>query len=451
MCRNYIYWATEFLNYMSLVFWGLKLFVNKYEIRIGRKAWVENLIIILSSLPIVIFSVDNYKIVVYSNMVSHTLVVYMYIILKIFAKGKVKSAFSLSAIYVNCMRLADLWVVAVITEVNRVSRYVYIDLIHMGIKHSIFMIALSICYYWAYKLLSGSIFLDYLHENAFYRRLLCVYSFLGIICFCRVYRFEYNAQLLQYWIFYLVFVFVVGGMFLLYLIRIKVREREEILNTRNDMMEANYQGLEKAYAENQMLNHDYKNHMLSVRQLIKEYRREDALEYIDAYISLTAKVNRRINSGSKILDIIVNSKLGEAKAKNIDFTCDVGYVGDTGITDMDMCALMANLLDNAIEACERIEGERAWISLKVVRKNDMLLIKLGNSIAASDALKKDFFQSKKDKQEFHGWGMKSVEKVLKKYDGSKEHYIGEKEFEIFISIPIEEISEDKNIQLEDRK
>lgn len=238
---------------------------------------------------------------------------------------------------------------------------------------------------------------------------------------------------------------------MLYLIRIKVREREEILNTRNDMMEANYQGLEKAYAENQMLNHDYKNHMLSVRQLIKEYRREDALEYIDAYISLTAKVNRRINSGSKILDIIVNSKLGEAKAKNIDFTCDVGYVGDTGITDMDMCALMANLLDNAIEACERIEGERAWISLKVVRKNDMLLIKLGNSIAASDALKKDFFQSKKDKQEFHGWGMKSVEKVLKKYDGSKEHYIGEKEFEIFISIPIEEISEDKNIQLEDRK
>ena len=47
--------------------------------------------------------------------------------------------------------------------------------------------------------------------------------------------------------------------------------------------------------------------------------------------------------------------------------------------------------------------------------------------------------------------MKSVEKVLKKYDGSTEHYIGEKEFEIFINIPVEEISEDKNIQLEDRK
>lgn len=451
MCRNYIYWATEFLNYMSLVFWGLKLFVNKYEIRISREAWIENLILILGSIPIAVFCTGNCKYVIYSNSFTYFLAIYMHLLLKIFSKGGMKKIFSLISIYINCMRLVDLWMVAVMTEVNRVSRYVEADIIHMGVERSIFMMLLSVCYYFAYKLLNGSIFLEYLYENLFYRWMLCIYSFLGIISFYRVYRFEYNAQLLQYWIFYLVFAFVVGGMFLLYLIRIKVREREKILNTRNDMMEANYQGLEKAYAENQMLNHDYKNHMLSIRQLIKEYRREDALEYVDAYISLTAKVNRRINSGSKILDIIVNSKLGEAKAKNIDFTCDVGYVGDTGITDMDMCALMANLLDNAIEACERIEGERAWICLKVVRRNDMLLIKLGNSIAVSDALKKDFFQSKKDKQKIHGWGMKSIERVLKKYDGSKEHYIGEKEFEIFINIPVEEISEDKNIQLEDRK
>lgn len=451
MCRNYIYWATEFLNYMSLVFWGLKLFVNKYEIRISREAWIENLILILGSIPIAVFCTGNCKYVIHSNSFTYFLAIYMHLLLKIFSKGGMKKIFSLISIYINCMRLVDLWMVAVMTEVNRVSRYVEADIIHMGVERSIFMMLLSVCYYFAYKLLNGSIFLEYLYENLFYRWMLCIYSFLGIISFYRVYRFEYNAQLLQYWIFYLVFAFVVGGMFLLYLIRIKVREREKILNTRNDMMEANYQGLEKAYAENQMLNHDYKNHMLSIRQLIKEYRREDALEYVDAYISLTAKVNRRINSGSKILDIIVNSKLGEAKAKNIDFTCDVGYVGDTGITDMDMCALMANLLDNAIEACERIEGERAWICLKVVRRNDMLLIKLGNSIAVSDALKKDFFQSKKDKQKIHGWGMKSIERVLKKYDGSKEHYIGEKEFEIFINIPVEEISEDKNIQLEDRK
>lgn len=451
MCRNYIYWATEFLNYMSLVFWGLKLFERKYGKEVDKKRWFQNFKMILCAMPMVGFCTGNYKYTFYSNAFTYFLVLHMYIYLKVVVKNKGENLLALVIIYVNSMRLIDLWVVAVMTEVNRVSRYLELDLIHMGIGRSIFMILLSNCYYFMYRVLCKSGFLEYLNENKFYRWVLCLYSLVGIMCFCTVYRFDYNQQLIWYWNFYLICAFIFGGISLFYLIQVKVKEKEKILNTRNDMMEANYQGLEKAYAENQMLNHDYKNHMLSVRQLIKEYRREDALEYIDAYISLTAKANRRINSGSKILDIIVNSKFGEAKAKNIDFTCDVGYVGDTGITDIDMCALMANLLDNAIEACERIEGERAWISLKVVRRNDMLLIKLSNSIAVSDALKKDFFQSKKDKQKIHGWGMKSVERVLKKYDGSKEHYIGEKEFEIFINIPVEEISEDKNIQLEDRK
>lgn len=450
MCRNYIYWATEFLNYMSLVFWGLKLFERKYEIGINRGHHIQNYIFVAVSVPIAIICTINYKYLFYSNAFTYFLILYMYICLKIFERRR-KIAFSMVTIYVNGMRLIDLWVVSVILEINRMSRYVEVDIIHMGIGRSVFMLLLSVCYYVLYRLLDKNTLFDYLYENIVYRWGICLYSLAGIMCFCTVYLFDYNRQMIQYWNFYLICAFIFGGISLFYLIQVKVKEKEKILNTRNDMMEANYQGLEKAYAENQMLNHDYKNHMLSVRQLIKEYRREDALEYIDAYISLTAKANRRINSGSKILDIIVNSKFGEAKAKNIDFTCDVGYVGDTGITDIDMCALMANLLDNAIEACERIEGERAWISLKIVRRNDMLLIKLGNSIAAADALKRDFFQSKKDKQKIHGWGMKSVEKVLKKYDGSKEHYIGDKEFEIFINIPIEEISEDKNIQLEDRK
>lgn len=48
MYKNYIFWATEFFNYMTLVFWGLKLFAEKYEIRLHKKGWVTNCIMILS-------------------------------------------------------------------------------------------------------------------------------------------------------------------------------------------------------------------------------------------------------------------------------------------------------------------------------------------------------------------------------------------------------------------
>ena len=378
MCRNYIYWATEFLNYWSLCFWGLKLFSEKYEIQLNKRTRTRNIIFIMASALIAGICAGNCKYVIYSNFVTYVLIIYLYFILKVFTRKGGKGLFSLVVTYINDMRLIDLWIVAVMTEVNRVSRYVNFDLTTMEIRRSIFMTVLSICYYLIYKWVCENQILECLCENIFYRWSMCIYSLLGVMCFCRVYKFVYTEQLIQYWILYLVCAFIVGGIFLFYVISVKGREKERMLNMRNDLMESNYlvRFVEYTNLENQMLYHDYKNHMLSVRQLIKEYKNEDALEYIDAYISLTAKVNRRINSGSKILDIIVNSKFGEAKAKNIDFTCDVGYVGDTGITDIDMCALMANLLDNAIEACERIEGERAWIRLKAVRRNDMLLIKL---------------------------------------------------------------------------
>lgn len=270
MCRNYIYWATEFLNYMSLVFWGLKLFERKYEIGINRGHHIQNYIFVAVSVPIAIICTINYKYLFYSNAFTYFLILYMYICLKIFERRR-KIAFSMVTIYVNGMRLIDLWVVSVILEINRMSRYVEVDIIHMGIGRSVFMLLLSVCYYVLYRLLDKNTLFDYLYENIVYRWGICLYSLAGIMCFCTVYLFDYNRQMIQYWNFYLICAFIFGGISLFYLIQVKVKEKEKILNTRNDMMEANYQGLEKAYAENQMLNHDYKNHMLSVRQLIKEY------------------------------------------------------------------------------------------------------------------------------------------------------------------------------------
>lgn len=156
----------------------------------------------------------------------------MYICLKIFNR-KIQNVFSLIVIYVNGMRLIDLWVVAVMTEISRMSRYVELDLIHMGIWRSIFMLILSICYYFVYRLLNKSVFFDYLYENTFYRWGMCFYSLAGIMCFCTVYLFDYNYQLIQYWNFYLIFAFVLCSLFWFYLIQTKVKEKERLLNTRN--------------------------------------------------------------------------------------------------------------------------------------------------------------------------------------------------------------------------
>lgn len=437
MCKTIIFWTTEYLNYFSLIFWGIKLFLKKYNVESGRKEWVDNLIIIVASAPVVWFCADNYRFVIYSNFITYVLIIYIFLFLEICTKGNGKGVFTLSAIYVHGVRLIDLLIVTVVFELDSMSRYADWDLIHFGSARSLYMVFLALGYYVLYNFLLQSKVVECLYENIFYRWVIFIYSYMGIICFFQVYHFTYKRQWLEFWTFYLVCLFIVCGIFMFYFVRIKEEEKNRLLNMRNDLLESNYQALHKAYDENRMLSHDFKNHMLAINQLIQENRNKEALDYITTYMNLALSVNQRVKSGCNIVDIIVNSKIAEAEEKKIEFTYDVGQLGNINIQDIDMCALLANLLDNAIEACERLRNRRQWIYLKIKRKDCMLLIWIENSIIEGKKEKTKFFQSTKSDKLVHGLGLKSIDNVIRKYDGYKEFNIRENKIEIYISIPIE--------------
>lgn len=198
----------------------------------------------------------------------------------------------------------------------------------MGFDRSVFIVLLLICYYIIYRILMNSYLIEYLYDNMLYRWIMCIYSFLGIICFCRVYRFEYTEHLIQYWMFYLVCAFAMCGIFIIYFVRIKNEEENRMLTMRNDLLESNYQSLQKAYDENRMMYHDFKNHMLVMKQLIQEEKNKEALEYISAYTHGTLSISQRVVSGCEIIDIIVNCKIAEALEKNIDLKYEVEFIGE---------------------------------------------------------------------------------------------------------------------------
>ena len=102
-----------------------------------------------------------------------------------------------------------------------------------------------------------------------------------------------------------------------------------------------------------------------------------------------------------------------------------------------MCALIANMIDNAIEACENVEKEKSWIILILERKKDMLFIELQNSISQNMFNKKNFFKSNKTNLQLHGWGMKSIERVISKYKGNMEYFIENEKISIIINIPLD--------------
>ncbi len=437
MCKQVLFWVTEYLNYFSLIFWGIKLFLKKYDVHTAKKGWIENVIIIVVSAPVVAVCTINNCLVIYSNFVSHLLALYIFLFIMVYTRFKLCRVLALVAVYVYELRLIDLLIVTIISEVNYMSRDVNLDLIHLGIERSIFLAILSLGYYFIYSILSRSLMLEYFRANIFYQWILCIYSFFGILCFGRVYRFEYTERLIRDWTFYIVLAFIICGIFIFYFVRVKSEESNRLLKMRNDLLESNYQALYKAYDENRMLSHDFKNHVLVINQLVQEKRNEEALEYIKIYVNRSLSINHRVESGCKIIDIILNCKIAEAAEKNIKFTYEIEWVGNLAIQDIDMCALLANLLDNAIEACEKIEDESRWIHLKIRRKSEMLLILLENSIVESKKDKESFFVTTKKNKIYHGLGLKSIENVVQKYEGYKECIIYKEKVQIYISLPVE--------------
>ena len=90
---------------------------------------------------------------------------------------------------------------------------------------------------------------------------------------------------------------------------------------------------------------------------------------------------------------------------------------ETSLSDGDISILVGNLLDNAIEACEQIQDGMRWVLFKLKKRQHSLFIEISNSLGTVPRIKDgELLTSKKDKR-LHGYGLKSVKRIVQKYDG----------------------------------
>lgn len=122
-----------------------------------------------------------------------------------------------------------------------------------------------------------------------------------------------------------------------------------------------------------------------------------------------------------------------AEQKEITFVVQKeGYI-KLPFTDSESCSLFGNLLDNAIEACEQIKGEERRVNLYLKYQGEMLFIDISNNIDKPPVNKNGKWQTTKKDKKIHGYGLKSVEEIVKKYDGEIAYQIEEKVFNVHLS------------------
>lgn len=162
--------------------------------------------------------------------------------------------------------------------------------------------------------------------------------------------------------------------------------------------------------------HDYHNHL----QVIKAYRSLDENDKLDTYLNSLEtdleSVDTLIKSGSVMVDAILNSKLSLAKSRAITIKAKAVVPKDISISEIDLCVIIGNLLDNAIEASLRIDEEtKRFIRVYMDLKRDNLYLSVTNSSGGKIRKQDGWYISSKG--ENHGFGLMRVDKIVEKYAG----------------------------------
>lgn len=241
---------------------------------------------------------------------------------------------------------------------------------------------------------------------------------------------------------FLVIALCLAGMniFVFYLINdilkreIKIRENKifqlEVQN-QTDM----YRSISENFAKQRKKTHEYKNQIMCIESLIAAKNYVELENYVRSISGHLNKELDYIKTNNVIVDAILNSKYKETLDKGIVFIFQINDLSEISICDEDIVVILSNLLNNAIEACEKCPNKKV-MKLKFVKEKDNVIISVKNTYDGKLDIKDGEIQtSKKYEMNEHGIGIKNIIDVIEKYQGSYAIKNDKHEFYFSIILP----------------
>lgn len=255
-----------------------------------------------------------------------------------------------------------------------------------------------------------------------------MFFYLGVDTEKYVYRVPEDSYILFLGIFItLLILFVLFGMALK--AYFCVREKDKLSEINYQFLSRQYDMLHQMYEEKRQQSHDGRNHLILLEGYLREERTAEAKNYIHQLLNRTEKAEVQSRTGISAIDFMVNYKLSQALAANIRISLDLDVLF-CPVKDQDMCVLLGNLLDNAIEAVEPMDMDKRIIKIVMSTKRNMLLITIINPYEGRRKKSGGRYETTKLDKKDHGFGLDSVEKIVKKYDGYFEIVDDGKIFEV---------------------
>lgn len=219
-----------------------------------------------------------------------------------------------------------------------------------------------------------------------------------------------------------------------FIFRYESLQREnQMIEFQNTMMENNYANLKEALEENRRINHDMKNHLLLLKEYEKRQDWKELRSYLDKITPEYESVKFYPWTTCQPLDLLLNLKMHMAEKKKIVWKITACSLEKFVLEENEICILFGNLLDNALEASEKVEKGEKWIKTEIQNPRNMLFINIANSMEKQPVREGKRWISQKENQKFHGYGLISVERIVEKYEGTIRYLVTKDRFEVQVS------------------
>ena len=201
-----------------------------------------------------------------------------------------------------------------------------------------------------------------------------------------------------------------------------------------------YKMLTEQYRQSERLRHDMKNHIIALTALSRNKEWEKIEDYLKNMEGVILDAGGDL-TGNKAVDALLYQKRKQAEGEDIKWECDMQMPKGCCINEFDLCVLMGNILDNALEACGRMQkDENRFINIQARTVKKCFLIEVKNSMDRTEKFTEGF--TNKDDSQEHGIGLLNVGDVVNRYNGAVHKEAGKGIFVISILMPFPDTAHD---------
>ncbi len=227
--------------------------------------------------------------------------------------------------------------------------------------------------------------------------------------------------------------FCLSGIIILMLHYRNVLRRNENLEKQSmlETMVGYYEQVKENDQQVHRIKHDITEHVAMISNQLENNRIEEAKEYVNQILGKIEDVDYTVNVGNIFVSGIINRKKSQAKRLGIEFNARGSLPDTLKVDNYDLCTIMSNLLNNAIEYYAQNDMTEKKIDVIVCMRGKTLCIEVSNTVAESDV---DITKTSKADKSNHGYGLDNVRRTVMKYQGEISFHLQDNIFRVFIMV-----------------